>query len=69
MLPDRTIMIKKEKNADSGKKDFNLEEEIRTIVRLAESYIAKGLMTEPQALKYLNLTKTVFDKYRTTTTL
>lgn len=44
--------------------DLSVEELTRATVRLAESYVAQGLMTEREALKYLNISRLVFEQYR-----
>lgn len=39
------------------------DEDIKATVRLARSFIEKGLMTRPEALKYFNLPEEIYDKY------
>lgn len=41
-------------------------EDIKATVKLAEDFIQKHIMTEKEALKYFNLPKQMFDKFKTT---
>jgi hypothetical protein len=38
--------------------------DIKATVRAAQSFIENGLVTEEEALKYFNLPKSVYDKYK-----
>lgn len=46
------------RNESDGDKD------IRATVRMAQSFIDMGLMNEKEALKYFNLPKMIYDKFK-----
>ena len=39
-------------------------EDIRATIRLARSFIDNQIMTEKEALKYFNIPKVIFDRFR-----
>lgn len=41
------------------------DHDIKLTVRAAQQYIEQGIMNEKEALKYFNLPKIVYDKFKT----